>query len=111
MDGFWRARRTARSLWIALGARSPDPLFATHDFPGGGVLLGTVKGLFLGHAVNRTIIVDRAGSADTGRVIAMRDFPGGEGVLISAARGWFSAWSKERSQSISLARRRRADLG
>jgi hypothetical protein len=58
------------------------------DFPGGGVLIGAGKGLFLARTVNGALTVAPAGTADTGGVPDMRVVPGG-GVLIGAAKGLF----------------------
>ena len=59
--------------------------FTSHDFPGGGMLIGAEKGLFLARAVNGAVTVAPVGAADTGDVFAIHDFPGG-GVLIAGRR-------------------------
>src|SRR5262252_10721158 len=72
------------------GDSDTGPVFAVHDFSGGSVLLGTVKGLFLAHVVNGAVAIDPAGDAETGLVFDMHEFPGG-GMLIRAAKGLFLA--------------------
>jgi hypothetical protein len=62
------------------------PLSVSRDLPGGGVLVNTEKGLFLARVVNDAVTVDRAGNAETERVLAMHDLPGGA-VLIGALKG------------------------
>ena len=72
-------------------------MWAMRDLPGGRVLIGATKGLFLAHEVNGAVAVDPTGNADTGGVFAIREFPGG-GVLIGAARGLFVAVPLSRAQ-------------
>jgi hypothetical protein len=57
----------------------------------GAVLLQADNGLFAARTENGGVSVERAGNAEMGRVSAKRDFPGGEGVLISVAKGRFLA--------------------
>jgi hypothetical protein len=40
-------------------------VFSMRDLPGGGVLIGAVKGLFLARVANGTVSIDHAGNADT----------------------------------------------
>jgi hypothetical protein len=54
-------------------------VFSMRDLPGGEVLLGADKGLFLARVVNGAVTIAPAGNADTGRVFGMLDFPGRTG--------------------------------
>jgi hypothetical protein len=55
------------------------------------VLLQADNGLFAARTENCGVSVERVGNVEMGRVSAKRDVPGGEGVLISAGKGWFLA--------------------
>ncbi len=73
---------------------------AMRDFPGGGVLIGADKGLFLAREVSGKVTVAPAGDADTRYVFAMHNLPGG-GVLIGAQKGLFLA--REVSGKVTVA--------
>src|SRR6266568_202865 len=75
-------------------------VFRLRDFPGGGVLIGAEKGLFLAREVGGKVTITPAGGADTGRVFALRDFPGGE-ALILTEKGLFLA--REAGGKVTIA--------
>src|SRR6266516_1689426 len=83
-------------------------VFALGHFPGGGVLIGAEKGLFLAREVGGKVTITPAGGADTGRVFALRDFPGGE-ALILTEKGWFLG--REASGKVRFSAAGGADIG
>jgi hypothetical protein len=78
-------------------------VLALRDLPGGEVLIGAKKGLFLARVQNGAVTVDSAGNADTGSVLALLPFPGGA-VLIRAEKGLFlREWRTARAPSSAPA--------
>jgi len=78
------------------------------DWPGGGVLIGADKGLFLAHEANGKVTIEPAGGTDTGYVYVIRPLRGG-GILIGSRKGWFVA--RHTGGRLTLTPAGRADAG
>jgi hypothetical protein len=89
-NGLYLAREAGGAIAVSAltGDADTGRVFALHDLPGTGLLIGTENGLFVGRAANGELALARAG--DVGRVVQMLEFPHG-GALIEAAKGWFLA--------------------
>jgi hypothetical protein len=88
-DGWFFAREAGGKVVFA-PVRDPETeeVFQLQGLPGGAVLIGAARGLFVAREADGKVTLVRIG--ETGPAIILRDLPGG-GVLIGAAAGWFVA--------------------
>ena len=86
--GLFLARALNNTVIVDRETRNAGDVEPLRDFPGGGVLVESFRGLLLAHVVNGALAVNHVGV--TGSVSALHEFAN-QGVLVGALHGLFLA--------------------